>query len=112
MICKCVEIRDSGTFIPALAVKLEADNEVDRYLIRRAGFGGEMSYVMLADLDGGTQRAHTDPFDWPMNPRTMHQAHLWLIAHFDEIEPGAVIDVEYELGLTNMKKRSERYEQY
>lgn len=36
---KIIEIRDSGTFIPALAVRLGSSDERERYLLARSGFG-------------------------------------------------------------------------
>ena len=106
MICKMVEIRDSGTFIPALAVQLGSENEdgrkvfrsddereVTRWLLERAGFGPEHGdqrrYVALVKFVGGEPvEAHIDPFAWGLNPRTYHVAHQWIERHFDEIEVG------------------------
>lgn len=36
---KLLEIRDAGTFIPAMAIKICANDSKDDYLLRRAGFG-------------------------------------------------------------------------
>lgn len=47
-----------------------------------------------------------DPYDWGQN-RSRHFAHKWLIEHFDEIESGAVVDVEFILGETKKPKLSE-----
>ena len=35
---KAVEIRDKATFIPAIAIKMEPENEGQRYLLARCGF--------------------------------------------------------------------------
>ncbi len=40
------------------------------------------------------------------------QLHTWLIDHFDEIESGAVVDVEFILGEKPAPKVSEREEAY
>jgi hypothetical protein len=110
MIAKTVEIRDVATFIPALAVKLCPGNEGDRYLLARAGYGREAeaqaAYVILARVEGGNGTATCDPYDW--TNRTMKHAHAWLIDHFDEIESGAVVDVEYIMGVRSEPKLSER----
>jgi len=122
---KFVEVRDSGTFIPALAVKVQDDGSDDAYLARRGGWGVEGG-VLLARLipeDVGRQSAWS-AFDWGSNPRTMQVAHLALqglalesagmvrervaACAFDAIECGAVVDVEWLLGLTEEPKRSER----
>ena len=112
MIAKTVEIRDRGTFIPALAVKMEPAGEADRYLLARAGYGttpmDQAQYIVLVQITGGTGHATSDPYDWPGGARTYPTAHNWLIDHFDEIESGAVIDVEYLLAERLEPKLSER----
>ena len=109
MIAKTVEIRDAGTFIPALAVKLAPVTEADRYLFERAGYGitpeRQREYVVLARIAGGNGQSTCDPYDWDTG--TMQHAHAWLIEHFDEIESGAVVDVEYITGKRSAPKRSE-----
>ncbi len=117
MICKTVEIRDRGTFIPALAIRLEPTCEADRYLLARAGFGllrdTQREYVLLIENNGGEGQAHCDPHEWHnKGPRTWPFAHQWLIEHFDEIESGAVVDVEFILGETTAPKVSESMEAY
>lgn len=109
MITKTVEIRDAATFIPALAIALHPDTEQDRYLFGRAGYGTtparQGEYVILVRIAGGNGQATCDPYDW--DTRTMQIAHDWLICHFDEIESGAVVDVEFILGKTAAPKVSE-----
>ena len=39
MTSKIIEIRDDGTFIPALAIRLGSPNERERHLLARSGFG-------------------------------------------------------------------------
>jgi len=110
MITKTIEIRDSMTFIPVLAIKLEPTGERDRFLFARAGYGTTVSaqsqYVLLAQLNGGGGKITCDPYDWTGN-RSMAEAHRWLVDHFDEIESGAVVDVEFLLGETSAAKTSE-----
>lgn len=106
---KLIEIRDSMTFISAIATQLDPANERERVLLARSGFGlrpGEQSkYVFLARLNGGT--ATYDPYDW--GDRTMAQAHQWLAEHFGEIESGDVVDVEFILGETAAPKEPEGF---
>lgn len=98
MVTKLFEIRDEGTFIPAMAVRVSGD---DGYLMRRAGFQSPMIYlVMLA-----TQKCAFDPWSW--SDRTMQTAHLHIEKEFDRLEDGAVIDVEFLLGETAEPKLSE-----
>ena len=36
---KLFEVRDSATFIPAIAIKLSARNEAEHFLLFRSGYG-------------------------------------------------------------------------
>lgn len=125
MVSKIIEIRDSGTFIPALAVRLGSPKEAERYLLARAGFGRTMEdqseYIVLCKINGGEPCAcHIDPFTWGQNPRTMFVAHMYLLNRhqelnaererhggFDALPQGAVIDVEFILGMRETAKTSE-----
>ena len=111
MIIKAIEIRDSLTFISAIAIKVVPANEGQHYLLRRSGYGFDPPQIILAKLAGGSGMACCDPFDWPSGARTMRTAHEWLREHFDEIEDGAVVDVEFILGERAEPKRSEREEE-
>lgn len=103
---KLVEIRDAGTFIPAMAVQLCARIDEEAYLLRRAGFAPDEGYIMLARLD--TAQAQHDPDEWPVNPRTMRNAHYHVIARWHEIKSGDVIDVRVILHETEQPAVSER----
>lgn len=113
MTIKLVEIRDRGTFIPAMAVALRARDEAEMFLLNRAGYGedqipaidGNPPYVILVKLDG--VEAQYDPFAWE-NQRTMGCAHRWISEHWRDVQPGSVIDVEFLLGETDAPKKSER----
>ena len=113
MIAKIVEIRDAGTFIPALVVQLGSPFEAERYLLARTGYGrtfeDQSRYIALMKIAGGEPcDGHIDPFAWGQNPRTYFVAHRYISEHFDELAPGAVVDVEWILGLREEPKRSER----
>ncbi|GAG21180.1 unnamed protein product [marine sediment metagenome] len=115
---KLIEIRDAGTFIPALAIQLCPDRSEATYLLRRAGYV-EQTAVLLFHLERGI--GHADPFEWSYS-RTMKVAHLALAGQsiheavegrmrehsFDRVNWGDVIDVEYILGITDARKRSEQ----
>jgi hypothetical protein len=109
---KTFEIRDAGTFIPVLAIKLSPGCEPDRFLLGRAGYGirpeKQAEYVMLCKIDGGEGFSTCDPYAWPGGARTFPVAHRYIIEHFDEMESGAVVDVEFVLGITKEPKTSER----
>ena len=119
MITKAFEVRDRGTFIPVVAIKMvthcmpditgdQFDAEV--YLLRRAGYNFEHPSILLCRMEasGVRDNATYDAYAWGQNPRTMHVAHLHIEQNFDELESGAVVDVEYILGEKTEKKVSER----
>lgn len=107
MTCKTIEIRDRGTFIPALAIRLDPSDDRDRWLLARAGFGREAEdqgrYVLLINL---VKDAPYDPFGHGP-ARTLGVVHQHLIEHFEEVGNGAVVDVEYLLGERAEPKTSE-----
>lgn len=64
MKAKTLEIRDSGTFIPALAVDINPDNDDQRFLMRRCGYPCDgQPNVILTRLDGNGQ-ATNDAYGW------------------------------------------------
>ena len=107
-----LEIRDACTFIPALAVRFAPTCNRDRYLLDRAGFGSksreQARFIMLAKIDGGVSMATCDPYEW--SSRTMVVAHKYIIENWGTIDHGAVIDVEFILGISNKPKVSEAEE--
>jgi hypothetical protein len=130
MVSKIIEIRDSGTFIPALAIRMGSTDERERYLLARSGFGrsyeDQSEYVVLCKINGGEPcECHIDPFAWGQNPRTMFVAHMYLLNRqgelaagytykgqekhdgFDALPQGALIDVEYILGIRSEPKEPE-----
>lgn len=106
---KFLEIRDAGTFIPALAVSMDAmrwENPLDVWLLRRGGFGVSSECVFLCKLHTGG--GEYDPYSWHASSRTMQVAHEWIEKHFNELKSGDVVDVEFILGITKAPKTSER----
>ncbi len=115
---KLLEIRDAGTFIPALAVCFDVSAMDEEYLLRRAGYGVAQRAVLLVNLVTGDSRM--DPHTWPSGTRTMTVAHLAIAGHahrdfvegravaFHDLAPGDVVDVEYLLGIRSEPKRSEQ----
>lgn len=97
---KFVEIRDRGTFIPALAISIEGGDDP---LARRAGFESRM--VILCHLTG--ERMCWDPYHWEGGARTMSVAHGWLEANWDSFRSGGVVCVEHTLGERPEPKASE-----
>ena len=113
MKAKALELRDEGTFIALLAVDMNppaSPSGIYRpqlYLLRRCGYPCDgRPNVLITKLAGDGSKASNDPYYW--SDRTMATAHKWIIEHWDQIEDGQVIDVEYILGEKPEPKRSER----
>lgn len=111
MIAKTFEIRDRGTFIPVLAVKLDPGCEADRYLLGRAGYQTPSQYVVLMNINGGNGKATSDPYEWGQGSRTMIVAHDYIIKNFTWLNSGDVVCVEHILGERKTPKISERLEE-
>ena len=103
MITKAFEIRDSMTFIPVIATKLDTTD----YLVRRAGFITGTAPVMIVRLDNCISSFKSD--EWSGFGRTMPVAHRYIQDNFDSLENGAVVDVQFILEETKEPKRSERH---
>lgn len=122
---KLFELRDAGTFIPMLAVKLlvhdhdsrniaerNAD-EHEEFLLRRAGYcrdeildhGEDLEpYILLINLI--SNEATYDPFKWS-NHHTYTPAHLYIRSNWELLVSGQVIDVEFLRGERTEPKKSE-----
>lgn len=101
---KIIEIRDSATCLIVVAFRTYTfNNSVENWGFRREGFGPDSVYLVRLN----DQQCAYDPFKWA-NSRTMFQAHLYLQDHYDELESGDVLDIEYILGEKTIKKVSER----
>lgn len=112
MVAKVIEIRDRGTLIPALAVQMGSPEEQEHWLLSTVGFGRtymeQSKYVVLCQINSAAGLCTSDPYDWPAQPRTWREAHKYVTAHFNELTPGAVVDVEFILGETAAPKTSDR----
>lgn len=113
MLIKLFEIRDSGTFIPVMAIRFYNQTEVERFLIGKAGYGttkeNQSKYILLAPLAGlHRDKISYDNHSWPGDTRTIPVAHKYIIDYFEDLDSGAVVDVEYILGERSEPKISER----
>lgn len=100
MICKMLEVRDRATYIPVMAIRLAPVTEADQRLLKAAGFSEEWRDVLL--LRFNPEQMTYNPYEW--GGRTMNVAHVFIREHFDELEPGSVVDVEFILGETAQPK--------
>lgn len=107
MQAKAFELRDRGTFVPAVAVKLDPANDAERYLLRRAGFADGEPHILLGSLEGG--KFDYDEYEVQGNS-TRFTALVYIREHFDKLEPGAVICTETIRDERTTPKVSERLE--
>jgi len=105
---KCLELRDSMTFIPVICVRPVAENEGQRYLLRRDGYVADASEYCVIMIDAQCRGAAYDPYSWPDRARTKRVAHDWIANHWGDLKDGDVVDVEFILGETTTRKKSER----
>ena len=105
---KLFEVRDRATFIPVMAIHIDGNcTDQEDWLLRRSGYGNrDRDYTYLIHLHTG--EGQYDPYNWDVT-RTMREAHRYIAKHFDELQTGDVIDVEYILGESATKKTTERY---
>lgn len=119
---KLFEVRDRATFMPCFAFLVNPTAIVDAttasaaevdmhnsegWLIRRAGFDPADGHVIFGSLEDAS-RCACEPYDWPVSPRTLREAHRYIVDHWDELASGDVVDVEFVLGETPWCKMSER----
>jgi hypothetical protein len=109
MMSKLFEVRDYKTFIPVIATEMTPDRApvIDRWLLRRAGYGNFRRLFLVTRLDG-TGMALYDPKSWPN--RTMRGAHLYIEKHWDSLPSSAVVDARVEFGETDVPVESERHQ--
>ena len=102
MTTKFLEIRDRATMIPALAIAL---SKADSPIAWRAGFGDRLCVLLVKLADVTVQY---DPYAWPLSRgRTMRAAHLAILEHWEVLENGDVVDVEFINGETDTPKTPE-----
>jgi hypothetical protein len=105
---KCLEIRDSGTFIPVICIRPVAENEAQRWLLRRDGYRGDDGERCIIMIDAQCRGVSYDAYDWPASARTKRVAHNHIAENWRELKDGDVVDVEFILGETFRPKLSER----
>ncbi len=74
---KCLEVRDSGTFIPVICIWPAPDNDAQRYLLRRDGYRGDDSETCVIMIDAQCRGVAYDCYDWK-DTRTKRQAHYYI----------------------------------
>ncbi len=104
---KLFEVRDSATFIPAIAINMSTMHmpEAERYLASRVGYGLDWP-ILFGRADDGKMSCNSSEHSKVC--RTMQVAHDYVTKHWNELASGAVIDVQFIEGETTVRKMSER----
>lgn len=113
---RILEVRDEGTCIPVLAIKMQAvmgdDCQTvsaarvrDYWLHQRTGYPRDGSAIVVMRLSD--QGAKVDPYDWPGQARTMRVAHEFIYSNFNKLQDGDVVDVRVILKLATEPAVSE-----
>jgi hypothetical protein len=106
---KLFEVRDHNTFTVCVGIRLGSWDEVERYLLGRAGYGRDektqTEYVLFACILPDYHKIHYDPHQW--GDRTFMQAHNYILHNWNSLASGDVVDVAYILG-EREKVESER----
>jgi len=104
---KCLELRDSMTFIPVICIRPVPVNAAQAYLLRRDGYSGdyETEHCIIM-IDAQCRGVAYDPYDWT-GDRTKRTAHIYIQQHWHELRDGDVVDVQHSLGETEKPKVSE-----
>ncbi|MFA5037373.1 MAG: hypothetical protein WC479_09390 [Candidatus Izemoplasmatales bacterium] len=103
---KCFELRDRGTFIPVMCVRIDMSkvDEPDRYLLSRGGWGSDQKITYMININDG--RCQWDAFCWTLEPYLT--AHQHIQDNWDSLKGGEVIDGEFLRGESPVAKESER----
>jgi hypothetical protein len=107
---KLFEVRATATNIPIIATKLEPSNEQEQWLLGHCGYGQhgaeQSQYIMVARLEAPSTATTTE---YEEKSHEMQIAHRYLNASFDELESGAVIDINYIEGRVPEPVKSDRF---
>jgi hypothetical protein len=106
---KMLELRDTATLIPLVAIDMNPENDDQRWLLRRVGYPCDgRPNIAIFHADAGGQPVWNDPYGWKGGVRTYPVAHEWIIEHWHELSDGDVVCVETIVGERTVPKLSER----
>ena len=118
---KLFEVRDVGTNISVLAVAIpltgivrgdycmvitEEKRQQLMAIMGNAGWHGAGIIHYVVHMSA--QKCAYDAFEWGSTNRTMFTAHSHIAKHWETLESGDVIDVQYILGESAQPKRPDR----
>lgn len=107
-----IEIRDKGTTIPAIAVRVDPDAfnsvRVERALLSRAGYAEDEAYVFLLDITPPLKVWYSsNQFYGQLYSRTYPIVMRYLEDNWNAVDNYSVVDVEFILGETYKPKQAE-----
>ena len=109
---KLIEVRDVGTTLSILFIRLSAGSVSESFLLSRVGYGRRpQEYIVAIDLIHPL-RIWLNPFETRMatqGARTLYSAHEEMTRNWEKYNSGDVLDVQYVLGETRHPKTSERF---
>lgn len=105
---KCFEVRDRWTFCPVICIKPIGVNYEQKYLLRRDGYDAGDFEPNVIYIKSQCRGVEYDVFAW--QDRTHKTAHQFVKDNWKALRDGDVIDVEFILGETKVKKKSERHD--
>ena len=110
-VTKLLEIRDRHTFIACIAIDMNPTDTMQHYLLRRYGFPCDgRPNIAISHVNCHGHPLQNDPYYW--GDRTWRTAHHYIIENWHSLADGDVVDVEFILGETTEKKKSERYDEH
>jgi hypothetical protein len=104
---KLFEVRDVGTTMVVIGLRLGAQSQKESRMLSRCGFEKPSDYVLCGDLDGGKFAMTYDKYDFCQDSRTKFVAFGYIQDHWDRLETGAVVDVEFVLNERSEPKAGE-----
>ena len=102
---KLLEVRDIGTCVPLLVVRMGSVDETEQRLLWRVGYPSREPHGVMITALTGERKASADPYFW--RDRTFAVAHQYIIEKWDDLTSGDVVDVEFILGESAAPKASE-----
>jgi hypothetical protein len=94
----------------SLATKLKAENLQTAALLSHSGFGKTNkqieTYILVCAIDGGGDGiATTDAYKH--KSEELRIAHIYLNEHFNDLENGSVLDIDFIRGKSKSPKKSD-----
>lgn len=109
---KLFEVRDRMTFIPVICVRCNPANEAEKFLIADSDYGmreeRQAEWILMGRLRDRILRLSPSDQDGYPKVRAMWMAHHHILKHWDELQTGDVIDIEFILNETSAPKISQR----